>query len=126
MAILFHRAETFRRILLQPAGGIVGLVDELLEASLEGRHQLDWQDDRCRVRFFDGDWKDTIDVPMRKSVFRAILARIAALCHEQTSVAISPYGGECDFAVGANSLLLRIAFVNTPETQKLVLTPQRG
>ena len=87
---LHTSAETFRRILLQPAGGIVGLVDELLEASLEGRHQLDWQDDRCRVRFFDGDWKDTIDVPMRKSVFQAILARIAALCHEQTSVAISP------------------------------------
>lgn len=104
----------------------MGLVDELLEASLEGRYQLDWQDDRCRVRFFDGDWKDTIDVPMRKSVFRTILARIAALCNEQALVAISPYGGECDLSVGGNSLLLRVAFMNTPETQTLELTSHRG
>ena len=119
-------AETIRRILLQPTNGIVGLVDELLEVSMKISHQMDWQADRCRVRFFDGDWKESIDVPMRKSVFRAILARIAALCNEQTSVAISPYGGQGDLSVGANSARLRVAFVNTPEIQKLELMVKSG
>lgn len=110
-----------RQVLAHPAGGIVGLVDDLLALCLERGLELDWQADHCRVRSCGGDWQ-SLDVSLRKSVIRAILARVAVLCNERTPDSASPYAGQGELSVGANAAVLRVAFVNTPETQKLELT----
>ncbi|HTU91825.1 MAG TPA: hypothetical protein VMF69_17215, partial [Gemmataceae bacterium] len=94
---------TIRNILTQSSGGIVGLVDELLAACQKYGLQIEWQAGRCRFRSFEGDWEELTDVPLRKSVFRAILSRFAALCNEQTPSAVSPYGGQCELPAGADS-----------------------
>jgi hypothetical protein len=111
-----------RRVFDHPTGGITGLVDDLLVVCLENGLQLDWDADRCRVRSFGGEWEELIDVPLRKSVFRAILARVATLCNERTPHSVSPYGGKGELSVGANqAAVFKVAFVNTPATQKLEL-----
>jgi len=98
------------------------LVDDLLAVCLEHGLQLDWQADRCRVRSFGGGWEESIDVPLRKSVFRAILARVATLCNERIPNSVSPYGGQGELSVGANRpAVFRVTFANTPTEQKLEL-----
>lgn len=115
-------SETIRDILTQPTGGIVGLVDDLLAACQKYGLQIEWQPGRCRFRSAKGEWEELTDVPIRKSVFRAILARLVVLCNDRTPNAMSPYGGQCECPVGENSAgLLRISFTNTPAEQKLEL-----
>jgi len=120
-------SEKLRRALLQPTRGVAGLVDDLL--ALCGQHglQLDWRADRFRVRPLRGDWEELIDIPLRKSVFRAILARVAALCNQQTPNSVSPYGGQGELSAGANPpTVFRVTFANTPAEQKLELTINPG
>ncbi|HEX7379169.1 MAG TPA: hypothetical protein VF278_18755 [Pirellulales bacterium] len=62
----------------------------------------------------------TLAANLPRSAFRALLARIAALCNEFAPSSVSPYGGEGRFAVGASSL--RVAFVNRPGEQRLSLS----
>src|SRR5438105_707801 len=95
-------SAVFRRILLQPDRGVTGLVDDLLTVCREHGLQLDWQADRCRVRSIGGDWEELVDVLLRKSVFRAILARVAVLCNERTPNSVSPYGGQGKLSIGAD------------------------
>jgi hypothetical protein len=114
-----------RAVLTQPAGGIAGLVDGLLAVCRKHALQLEWQAGRCRFRCAGGAWEELTDVPLRKSVFRAILARLAALCNEQSPNAVSPYGGQCELLPGPGSpVLFRVSFTNTPTEQKLELTTQ--
>jgi hypothetical protein len=114
-----------RGVLTQPTGGIAGLVDGLLVICRKHGLQLEWQAGRCRFRPAGGDWEELADVPLRKSVFRAILGRLAALCNEQTPNAVSPYGGQCELSADANSpTLFRVTFTNTAEEQKLELTTE--
>src|SRR5438132_1432009 len=116
-----------RRVLVHPTGGVAGLVDELLTLCQEHDLQLDWQADRCRVRSRKGDWEELIDVPVRKSVFRAILARMAALCNERTPNSVSPYGGQGEFSASTNSpAVFRVTFSNTPAEQRLELTTDQS
>jgi hypothetical protein len=111
------------RVLLQPSHGIAGLVDDLLGLCREHGLQLDWQADRCRVRCGAGDWEELVDLPLRKSVFWAILARLAALCNERMPNSVSPYGGQGELSFGADPpALFRVRFANTPAEQKLELT----
>jgi hypothetical protein len=91
-------AEMLRRILVHPTRDVVGLVDDLLTVCREHGLRLDWQDGRCRVRSAGGDWEELPDVPLRKSAFRAILARIAVLCNEQMANSVSLYGGQGAFS----------------------------
>lgn len=120
-------SEALRRVLAHPTHGVAGLVDELLTLCQEHGLQLDWQTDRYRVRSREGDWEELIDVPLRKSVFRAILARIAALCNERTPNSVSPYGGQGEFSADANSpAVIRVRFANTPAEQTLELTTDDG
>src|SRR5438552_15960180 len=102
-------------ILLHGAGGVVGLVNDLLAACREHGLQIDWEGDRCRVRSAGGDWEEVADVPVRKSAFRAILARVAALCNERTPNSVSPYGGQGELSTGTNPPgVFRVVFTNTP------------
>jgi hypothetical protein len=120
-------SERLQRILEHPAGGVTGLVDELLAVCREHGLQLDWQGGRCRVRPIGSDWQEVAGLSLRKSVFRAILARLAALCNARTPDAVSPYGGEGEFVVGTNpSTVFRVRFANTLAEQKLELTTETG
>jgi hypothetical protein len=117
--------NSLRSALENPDRGIVGLVDDLLKACRGHNLQLDWQAGRCRVRFLGGNGEELLDVPLRKSVFRAILARVAALCNERSRNSVSPYGGQGELSVGANPpALFRVGFVNTPEAHKLQVMAQ--
>jgi hypothetical protein len=115
-------AEEIGRILAQPTRGIVGLLDDLLVACREHDLQLDWQAGHCRVHPFGGNGEKLLDVPLGKSVFRAILARVAVLCNERNPNSVSPYGGQGELVVGANPpAVYRVRVVNTPAEQKLEL-----
>jgi hypothetical protein len=118
-------AALLHRVLLQPERGVIGLVDDLLAMCHEHGLQLDWQADRYCVRFNGGDWEELTDVALRKSVFRAILARVAVLCNECTPNSVSLYGGQGELAVGSNpQKAFKVAFVNTPAEQRLHLSAE--
>jgi hypothetical protein len=116
-------AEAFRDAIEHPRDGAVGIVDDLLRLCPEQGLRLAWQADNCRIHCRIGDSEETIDVPLRKSVFRAILARIAVLCNERTPNSVSPYGGESELSIGTNPPeVFRVSFANTPTEQMLELT----
>jgi hypothetical protein len=102
------------------------LVDELLAASREHGLKLVWQGDRCWVQYGEGGPPGSIEVPLRKSVVRAALARVAVLCNQRSANSVSPYGGKGEVLVGAEPTTLHVAFVNTPDEQRLELTPLRN
>jgi hypothetical protein len=115
-------AEEFCTVLERPNRGVVGLVDDLLRLCPEQGLRLEWQGDRCRIRFLTGGSEEATDVPLRKSGFRSMLARIAALCNERTPNSVSPYGGQGELSVGASPpVVLRVSFANTPSEQRLEL-----
>jgi hypothetical protein len=122
MTTAAETSEVLRRLLAHPTRGVVGLVDDLL-AMCQAQHlELDWDCSRCRIRSTDGAWEELADLPMRKSVFRAILARIAVLCNERAANPVSPYGGQCDWLAGTNPPTnFRVRFTNTAAEQRLEL-----
>lgn len=79
--------------------GVVGLVDDLLSLCRTYQLRIVFRDGRCEVRRLGADPKDSLDLPVSKSVFRAVLARVAALCNEQHPDAVTPYRGEGEVAV---------------------------
>jgi hypothetical protein len=116
-------SEVLRGVLMHPTRGVTGLVADLLTVCQEYGLQLEWDADRCRVRSFRSDWEEWIDVPLRKSVIRAILARVAVLCIERNPDSVSLYGGQGELSAGTNpSALFRVVFLNTPSEQKLELS----
>jgi hypothetical protein len=122
MSTTAQLSEILRGVLMQPVGGIVGLVDDLLVVCLEHGLHLEWQADRCRFRPLGGDWEELTDVALRPSVFRALLARVAALCNERTPNSVSPYGGQGVLLVGDNpGLGCRVTLVNTLAVRRLEL-----
>ncbi len=115
--------ERVNDALLHPTNHLVGLVYDLLAACQEHGLRFDWRDGRCRVRSLRGGPDGMIDVPLRKSVFRAILARLAVLCNERRPNSVSPYGGQGEVVVGGYpAKVFRVEFVNTPDEQRLELT----
>lgn len=117
-------STVLHQALLQPTRGVVGVVDDLLAACREQGLRLDWQTGLCRVRCLSDNPEGAIDVPLRKSVFRALLARVAVLCNERCPNSVSPYGGEGELSAGPNpGTILRATFVNTPDEQWLELVP---
>jgi hypothetical protein len=114
-----------RGILMHPTRGVIGLVDDLLKVCQAHRLQLDWQADRYRLRPFMGEWEEIGDVSLRKSVLRAILARVAALCNERTPNSVSPYGGSGEVSVGGSPrAICKVTFTNTLVEQKLELVTE--
>lgn len=115
--------SVLRSAVEQPTCGVVGLVDNLLRACSAHGLQLDWQGSRCRVRAIEGDWEE-LEVPIRKSIFRAMLARMAALCNERSPNSVSPYEGQGELVLGADpALRFSVGFVNKADQQKLELIP---
>jgi len=102
----------------------VDLVDHLFGLCREQGLQLEWQANRCLIRPLGAERQESADVPLPKSVFRAMLARLAVLCNEQNPGSVSPYGGQGQLLVGSDpATAIRVAFVNTPGQQSLELVP---
>ncbi len=100
--------------------GVIGVVDNQLDLCAEQGLRLDWQDDRCRVFPLGAGSHETTELPLPKSVFRAIVARTATLCNERAAHSVSLYGGEGELSVGtASPTRFRVALTNTPSTQTL-------
>jgi hypothetical protein len=113
-------SERLQRAFEPTRRGVVGLVDDLLGLCREQGLELDWRAGRCRVRPLEGRPQESTEIPLPKSVFRSILARMAALCNERISDSVSPYGGEGDISVGTDPPTnFRVAFTNTPGEQRL-------
>ena len=103
--------------------GIVGLVDDLFRVCSADGFEMEWREERCRIRI-GAEKSDFMEVPLPKSAFRALLARIAALCNERRANSVTPYGGKGELIVAQDrSSLFIAAFVNTPSEQRLALTP---
>jgi hypothetical protein len=101
-------------------------VDDLLAACPEHGLQLGWQAGCCRVRSLGSNGEVVLDVPLRKSIFRAILARVAAVGNERAASSVSPYGGGTEItASGTTAPRFQATFTNTTSEQKLVLMPLR-
>ncbi len=101
---------------------VLGLVDDLLELCREQPLAVSFRDGKCFVSFA-ADGNKQSEVPLPRSAFRAVLARIAALCNEQRPNSVSPYGGAGEVCVGNDSrTTLRVVFTNTPEEQRLDVT----
>ncbi len=118
-------SSLLRRALDQSGSGIAGVVEAILNLCREYNLQLDWRANRCSIRPVGGDWEEVADLRIRKSVFRAILARIAVLCNEQSPDDVSCYGGRASLSVGENpSAVFRVILANTPAKQRLEIVPE--
>lgn len=107
-----------------PAAGVVGLVEELLAATLEQDVRLSWHAGCCRIFVPRADPPEQSEVPVPKSVLRAVLARVAVLCNERIPDSVSPYRGIGEVAVDPTHVV-RVQFVNTPDEQSLELSSVR-
>jgi len=119
-----NRSSIFARLahaFSTPHNGVLGLVDDVLKIATEEDLLLKWHDGHCSITVINGDPEDRIDLPFRMSVFRAALARVAALCNEQTTEDVSPYGGTANLKWGDPPVGLHVVFVNTPAEQRLEL-----
>lgn len=65
--------------------GVLGLVDELLSIASDHGLAMNWQHDRCRIHTMLAEPDEGADFAVPQSVFRAVLARVAALCGEHAS-----------------------------------------
>lgn len=109
--------------------GVVGLVDDLLGLCGNYQLQISFRDGQCSVRRLGADDQESMDIPVPKSVFRAALARIAAICNEQHLESVTPYRGEGNIAVlppvsSCSQKLVapatcHVSFANTPSDQHL-------
>lgn len=116
--------ELLRNAIERPEHGVVGLVDELLEQCAKHRLQIEWNACHCRVRQVGSEWEELLESPLRKSAFRAVIARIASLCNDRKSGSVSPYGGKGEIWIsGERPTVLAVGFTNTPSEQHLELSP---
>ena len=115
-----------RTILGYPGDGIVVLVDSILASCADYRVEAEFREDFIRGQLLGCDVEFKFGVSIPKSVLRAIIARVAVLCNEQSPNAVSPYGGEGEMTVSAKpGALLKAVFVNTTVQQHLTLTTLR-
>jgi hypothetical protein len=119
-------AERVRRAFQPTPRGVIGLVDDLLGLCRTHQLHINFQDSHCYVRPLGTDPQDSLDVPLLKSVFRAVLARIAALCNERYPGSVTPYRGEGEIVVPApisencvSPSTCYVEFTNTPSDQRL-------
>jgi hypothetical protein len=109
-------AERLRRAFEPGPRGALGLADALVAAAREGAIRCVWVGGCVRVTPADGE---PFDVTLPKSVFRAALARVAALCNEHRPGSVTPYRGDAPLLAGDPPAPVFVAFVNTPDEQRL-------
>jgi hypothetical protein len=106
-----------------PETGFVGIADNLLHLCLNASVEVTWGENACRVSLRRGAVEEVVGVPLRKSVFRAVLARIAVLCNERRADSVSPYGGRGEIALDSGPVV-SVRFENTSAAQSLGLAQQ--
>ena len=98
---------------------VVKFSDELMQLCAEHELRLRLEPSQCVVESSGG--KESIDVienPMRRSQFRAVLARIGAICSECSNRIMTPYGGDWEVSYsGDQSRRIRVSLHNTPNAQ---------
>jgi hypothetical protein len=119
-------AERVLRAFKPTPRGVVGLVDDLLGLCRTHHLQISFHDSHYYVRSLGTDPQDGLEVPVPKSVLRAVLARIAALCNESQPGSVTPYRGEGEIVIPApgskkcdSPSTCYVAFTNTPSDQRL-------
>jgi hypothetical protein len=116
--------ERIARLFEPTKRGVIVLVDDILDLCRESGLCLEWRDKRGVMRTLAGAPSQPIEVPLQQSVFRAVLARVAALCNECNPNSVSPYGGEGEFSASANSSpVFHVTFANRPHEQRLEIRP---
>jgi hypothetical protein len=117
--LIMDRLEYY---LADPDRGVLGLVDCFLAAARVQDIRLEWQAGSFSAVFLQGGNSRRMQVPLPKSVFRAALVRLAALCNERCPGSVSPYGGEGEIAIDDDSSkVIRVIFANTGETVSVEL-----
>jgi hypothetical protein len=112
-----------RQAIEHPKDGFVGIVNDMLSVCRDHALQIDWRDNRCHIKSVRDESEAVLEMPLRKSIFRAILARVATLCDEQSPGTFSPYGGSGTLVVGSDArLIIQASWVNTTVEQCLNLT----
>lgn len=116
--------------------GVVGLVDDLLGLCRLYQLRVSFRAGQCSVRRLGADAHESLDIPVPKSVFRAALARVAAICNEQRPDSVTPYRGDGDIAVlppvpqDSSKRLppsaCYVSFTNTPSEQQLEMRFSRS
>jgi hypothetical protein len=102
-------------------------MEELLAVCPEQGLHLTWYSNQCQIRPLGAEQDGATAVLLPKSVFRALLARVAVLCNEHSPGSVSPYGGEGELSVGASPpTVFRVTFANTPGEQWLEMKPSGG
>lgn len=116
-------AELVQNLFRPSESGVVGLVDQLLRLSKVYNLRFNFENGVCRVKRLETNSTDSIEVTIPKSVFRAILARIAALCNANYPGSVTPYGGESEVAIPheINPSTCYVVFANTKSEQWLEL-----
>lgn len=124
MSTTLTALERLQQAITTPTNGVLGLVDVLLDIARQHPLQLRWRAGDCCVCLHDGEPSNGINVPLRKSVVRAALARVAVLCNQRQAHSVSPYRGQGEILVGAApATAVRVEFVNTPDEQALGMAP---
>ncbi len=122
MSRTLQNSKEILRIFEPTERGVVGLVDDLLAFCREGNLHMAWTGGCCRLRLVRNEAEVLVEAPIPKSVFRALLARIAALCNERRPKSVTPYGGQGELLLAAAApVLFQATFTNTPAEQNLVL-----
>lgn len=117
-------ADRIRLALSAPTNGIVGMAHDLLSICHDNAVIIRWESTGVQVETAEGGETRTLTVPLRKSVFRSVLARLVMLCNETRLGSITPYGGISEIIVpGTPDSHYCISITNTPDEQVIELTP---
>lgn len=107
-------------VFLDPMRGVVGLVDELLTICNEHALSIRWHLTGIQVDVSKNSEHEIVDVSVRKSIFRAVLARLAALCNTTEPGSVSPHSGVGEIVVeGTPAVRYGLRFANTPDELRL-------
>jgi hypothetical protein len=113
---------SIKSLQITPTRGVVGFVDDLMGVCNEEGFRAEWKGGNCEVRGVGNQCDGVVSVPMSKSIFRAILARIVVLCNEHAANSVFPYGGSGELSRTADSAsVFRAEFRNTSSDQWLQL-----
>ena len=119
MTILAGYPELFQTTFRPSQRGVVGLSDHLVHLFGERGAVIECREGRCYAAPCDADSCE-VEIPLTKSLFRPLLARIAAMCNERKPGSVSPYGGEGELQTGGEPVgVFRVRFTNTIAEQRL-------
>jgi hypothetical protein len=103
--------------------GIIGLVNDVLLLCAEHGVEFECDGERCTLHSRQDASEESCPLTFNRSILRAGLAYISALCKKQSPT--SPYGGQGTIVIANEpQKSLEIVFVNTSSEQSLRITPK--